>query len=203
VINRSPRALLKEIILVDDASERDYLGKKLEDYVATLPEHANLKISGIVFLNVKWRDVYNDRTAPLRTPTMAGGLFSIDKDYFYEIGSYDEGMDIWGGENLEMSFRICNVAALLEIIPCSHVGHVFRDKSPYTFPGGVAKIVLHNAARVAEVWLDEWRDFYYAMSTVEFYQHFFLLNYLLQQQQLQKKIQNAAMIDCKELLFRI
>lgn len=47
-----------------------------------------------------------DRTAPLRTPTMAGGLFSIDRDYFYEIGSYDEGMDIWGGENLEMSFRV-------------------------------------------------------------------------------------------------
>lgn len=47
-----------------------------------------------------------DRTSPLRTPTMAGGLFSIDKEYFYELGSYDEGMDIWGGENLEMSFRV-------------------------------------------------------------------------------------------------
>ncbi|CAD6999256.1 unnamed protein product [Ceratitis capitata] len=39
VINRSPRTLLKEIILVDDASERDYLGKKLEEYVAKLPVH--------------------------------------------------------------------------------------------------------------------------------------------------------------------
>lgn len=37
VINRSPRPLLKEIILVDDASERDYLGVQLEDYVKTLP----------------------------------------------------------------------------------------------------------------------------------------------------------------------
>ncbi|CAG9824567.1 unnamed protein product [Phaedon cochleariae] len=247
VINRSPRPLLKEIILVDDASERDHLGKKLEDYVKTLPVPVYVlrteKRSGLIRarllgakhvkgqvitfldahcectegwlepllarivedrktvvcpiidvisdetfeyitasdmtwggfnwkLNFRWYRVpqremdrrNGDRTAPLRTPTMAGGLFSIDKDYFYELGSYDEGMDIWGGENLEMSFRVWQCGGILEIIPCSHVGHVFRDKSPYTFPGGVSKIVLHNAARVAEVWMDEWRDFYYAMN---------------------------------------
>lgn len=37
---------------------------------------------------------------------MAGGLFTIDRSYFYEIGTYDEGMEIWGAENIEMSFRV-------------------------------------------------------------------------------------------------
>lgn len=35
--NTSPRALLKEIILVDDLSDRHYLQKPLEEYIRTFP----------------------------------------------------------------------------------------------------------------------------------------------------------------------
>ena len=41
---------------------------------------------------------------------------------------------------------------------------MFRDKSPYSFPGGISNVIVKNAVRVAEVWMDKWRDFYYEMN---------------------------------------
>lgn len=98
---------------------------------------------------------------PFRTPAMAGGLFSMNRDYFFELGSYDEQMRIWGGENLELSFRVWQCGGSVEIAPCSHVGHLFRKSSPYTFPGGVGEILYGNLARVALVWMDDWAEFYF------------------------------------------
>ncbi|XP_076839932.1 polypeptide N-acetylgalactosaminyltransferase 6-like isoform X2 [Brachyhypopomus gauderio] len=64
-------------------------------------------------LNFAWESVpvqekliYKDETYPVKTPVFAGGLFSIYKDFFEHIGSYDDQMEIWGGENIEMSFRV-------------------------------------------------------------------------------------------------
>ena len=37
---------------------------------------------------------------------MAGGLFGISNKFFKHLGMYDPGMFIWGGENLELSFKV-------------------------------------------------------------------------------------------------
>ncbi|KAM4736883.1 polypeptide N-acetylgalactosaminyltransferase 6-like [Anableps anableps] len=101
-----------------------------------------------------------NETYPIRTPTFAGGLFSVLKSYFEHIGTYDDQMEFWGGENLEMSFRVWQCGGLLEIIPCSVVGHIFRKKSPHSFPNGTTAI-LRNLVRLAEVWMDDYRWVFY------------------------------------------
>ena len=49
----------------------------------------------------------------------------------------------------------------LELVPCSRVGHIFRKRQPYTFPGGVDHILVKNNQRLVEVWMDEYKEYYY------------------------------------------
>ncbi|KAI6648354.1 hypothetical protein LOD99_12163 [Oopsacas minuta] len=101
---------------------------------------------------------------PIRSPTMAGGLFGIDRRYFFELGAYDEDMMIWGAENVEISFRLWMCGGSLEIVPCSKVGHIFRGggNTIWTFPEGADKTLTKNTMRLIEVWVDdEYKHIYY------------------------------------------
>jgi len=245
VLDRTPPVLLKEILLVDDGSDREHLGYALEREVKStpktrlirMPQRSGLiraKVKGaetakgdvILFLDshcevndgyleplldpirrdrrtvtmpiidavdyetwehrtgllergifdwtltFKWKQLTaEDKVGrksdndPFDSPAMAGGLFAMDRNYFFEIGAYDMGMETWGGENIEMSIRIWTCGGRIMAIPCSHVGHVFRKKAPYKFKTEDPQATIAaNLNRVAEVWMDHYHDVYYAVS---------------------------------------
>lgn len=253
VINRTPKKLLKEIILVDDYSDKTYLKQTLRDYIDiywnTLPrdpdsqeeelvklfhlpsrlglikarlkgaraakgdvllfldshcEATDLWLEPLVqrikennkvficpvidiindktleynavdpyyfqlggfdwtghftWINRKESDAQREPTRVAKSPTMAGGLFAVDRKYFFEVGAYDEDMQIWGGENLELSFRVWQCGGRVEIHPCSHVGHIFRDFHPYSFNGVDSHGI--NTLRTVKVWMDEFSKYFF------------------------------------------
>lgn len=60
--------------------------------------------------------------------------------------------------------QIWQCGGSLEIVTCSHVGHVFRKATPYSFPGGTGQVINKNNRRLAEVWMDDFKDFFYIIS---------------------------------------
>ncbi|KAJ0051035.1 hypothetical protein NL108_012293, partial [Boleophthalmus pectinirostris] len=104
-------------------------------------------------------------TEPYRSPAMAGGLFAIERDFFFELGLYDPGLQIWGGENFEISYKIWQCGGQLLFVPCSRVGHIYRlhgwqGNPPPAHVG--SSPTLKNYVRVVEVWWDEYKDYFYA-----------------------------------------
>uniref|UniRef100_A0AAY4EVG7 Polypeptide N-acetylgalactosaminyltransferase n=1 Tax=Denticeps clupeoides TaxID=299321 RepID=A0AAY4EVG7_9TELE len=100
-----------------------------------------------------------DASEPFESPVMAGGLFAVNRKWFWELGGYDTGLEIWGGEQYEISFKVWMCGGRMEDVPCSRVGHIYRKYVPYKLPGGVS--LAKNLKRVAEVWMDEYAEFIY------------------------------------------
>jgi polypeptide N-acetylgalactosaminyltransferase len=96
---------------------------------------------------------------PFATPTMAGGLFAMNRKYFKDLGEYDMEMDVWGAENLEISFRVWQCGGSLQIVPCSRVGHVFRKRRPYG-TAGKDDAMIKNSLRLAHVWMDDYVKYF-------------------------------------------
>ncbi|ELU15388.1 hypothetical protein CAPTEDRAFT_224548 [Capitella teleta] len=96
-----------------------------------------------------------------RTPTLVGCAVMVGREHFFAIGGFDDGMNIWGGENIELAFRnwLCGGEVLNH--PCSRVAHTFKPFS-YKFDGDREKIVQKNQMRIAELWMDDWKTFFLA-----------------------------------------
>ncbi|KAH9508603.1 N-acetylgalactosaminyltransferase 7 [Bulinus truncatus] len=216
VINTSPAQFLKEIVLVDDFSDKSHLKEPLNDYITkefkdVVKLFRNNQREGlirartrgaelatgevIIFLdahcecNRNWLVPLLDRIRQNRTvlaeaavpeqelkkrkfnsepyfsPTHAGGLFAIERTFFFELGGYDPGLRIWGGENYELSFKVWLCGGSIEWVPCSRVGHIYRNHMPYSLGTDVDPKMMPiyiNYMRVVEVWMeDEFKEYFY------------------------------------------
>ena len=65
-----------------------------------------------------WPSIWLNRE--LYTPIMLGCMFALERRFFFEIGTFDEQMEIWGAENFEISFRVCPILAVAtcDVIVC-------------------------------------------------------------------------------------
>ncbi|XP_042157624.1 polypeptide N-acetylgalactosaminyltransferase 18-like [Oncorhynchus tshawytscha] len=100
----------------------------------------------------------HNTTAPIRSPALIG-CFVVDRKYFEKIGLLDEGMEVYGGENVELGIRVWQCGGSVEVLPCSRIAHIERAHKPYT--QDLTAHVRRNALRVAEVWMDEYKNHVY------------------------------------------
>ena len=79
------------------------------------------------------------------------------------------GLQIWGGENYELSFKLWQCGGRQVWVPCSRIGHVYRGHSCSScHSGGVAKkwgdipLALRNYKRLVETWFDPmYKEYFY------------------------------------------
>ncbi|KAF6209672.1 hypothetical protein GE061_015421 [Apolygus lucorum] len=86
---------------------------------------------------------HKNAAEPVHSPTMAGGLFSIDREFFIKLGTYDSGFDIWGARTSNSPSRPgCAVA-------------------PWRSWKAGVNVLKRNSVRLAQVWMDEYAKYYY------------------------------------------
>ncbi|XP_048010723.1 probable polypeptide N-acetylgalactosaminyltransferase 8 [Megalobrama amblycephala] len=101
----------------------------------------------------KWYD-QKDPSQPGKSPSVMG-ILVVDRLFFGEIGTLDGGMQVYGGENVELGIRVWLCGGSIEIIPCSKVAHIERAHKPYM--PDLSGVMKRNALRVAEIWMDEYK----------------------------------------------
>eukprot|EP00928_Gymnodinium_smaydae_P089952 TRINITY_DN73821_c0_g1_i1.p1 TRINITY_DN73821_c0_g1~~TRINITY_DN73821_c0_g1_i1.p1 ORF type:complete len:460 (+),score=55.53 TRINITY_DN73821_c0_g1_i1:47-1426(+) len=96
----------------------------------------------------------DQQSEPYTSPGTSGGIFVMRREWFNELGFFDTGMLEWGGDHVELSFKTWRCGGSIEIVPCSRIGHLFRDPQHRPYPVDVDQVVK-NYDRLARIW---WKD---------------------------------------------
>ncbi|XP_061892049.1 probable polypeptide N-acetylgalactosaminyltransferase 8 [Entelurus aequoreus] len=97
----------------------------------------------------------NDESRPGKSPSVMG-IFAANREFLGEVGGLDGGMNVYGGENVELGVRVWLCGGSVEIVPCSRIGHIERAHKPYALD--LNPLMRRNALRVAEIWMDEYKN---------------------------------------------
>merc|ERR1712093_782844 len=77
-----------------------------------------------------------------------------------ELEGYDPEMELYGGEEMEIGFKVWQCGGRIELISCSRVGHIFRTAE--FWQGKVFSVdsaqIFRNKLRAALTWMDEYAD---------------------------------------------
>ncbi|KAM6936891.1 putative polypeptide N-acetylgalactosaminyltransferase 8 [Xenentodon cancila] len=96
----------------------------------------------------------SDSSLPGKSPSVMGILVA-ERKFLGEIGLFDEGMKVYGGENVELGIRVWTCGGSIEVVPCSKIAHIERHHKPYMLD--LSSAMRRNALRVAEVWMDDYK----------------------------------------------
>ena len=103
-----------------------------------------------------------NKSLPMDSPIIPGGLFAVKKSVFLDLGAYDIHYDGLSIENLELSLRAWMCGSRIIVHPCSRIGHVFKTHRPVSsVSNGMEGSIFRNSARVAEVWLGDYKKYFY------------------------------------------
>jgi len=101
-------------------------------------------------LNAQW--LPRQASHPYPVPMLGGGFLAMRREVFEEMGGFDTGLLLWGGEDLELCARLWMMNYACLVLPTVRVAHLFRSRSPYPIPW---EMVLHNLLRIACVHFSE------------------------------------------------
>ncbi|KAM9669951.1 polypeptide N-acetylgalactosaminyltransferase 3 isoform 2-T3 [Dama dama] len=188
VLYSSPAILLKEIILVDDASVDEYLHDKLEEYIkqfsivkivrqkerkglitARLLGATVATAETLTFLDAHcecfygWLEPLLARIAENYTAVVSPDIASID------LNTFEFNKPSPYGSNHNRGNFDWSLSFGWETLP-DHEKQRRKDetypinKSPHTFPKGT-QVIARNQVRLAEVWMDEYKEIFYRRNT--------------------------------------